>query len=94
LNTDPANKGLTGSDPENKGVTGSDSDNKKLKVLAIRATRALRLLLPWALSVGDGSGWEKHGVGSNGKPSLMGLGLSETTLYIYFTNSGEITSIG
>jgi len=44
--------------------------------------------------VGDGSGWEKHGVGSNGKPSLMGLGLSETTLYIYFTNSGEITSIG
>ena len=45
-------------------------------------------------SVGDGSGWEKHGVGSNGKPSLMGLGLSETTLYIYFTNSGEITSIG
>lgn len=36
----------------------------------------------------------KHGVGSNEKPSLMRLGLSKTTLYLYFTNSGEITCIG
>jgi len=35
----------------------------------------------------------KHGVGSNGKAQPDGLGL-ETTLYLYFINSGEITCTG